>query len=110
MLIFEWKMARQVAAGRKASSLIILARDNVKVEKQADFKALLFKRPPQSSFMPNSAVFPGGVFESSDETPLWRKHFESMGVSKQQLLTLTKTDGEKPDIYKNDNPAETIER
>ncbi|TMW42698.1 hypothetical protein DOY81_012222 [Sarcophaga bullata] len=70
-------MAKQLATKfRKSSSLIILAKDKVQVDKQADFKALLFNRHEKASFMPNSAVFPGGVCESADENPVWRKHFE----------------------------------
>ncbi|XP_075150245.1 acyl-coenzyme A diphosphatase NUDT19-like [Haematobia irritans] len=104
-------MAKQVVASfRKSSSLIILARDQIRVKKQPDYKALLFKRPPQATFMPNSAVFPGGVFEEpADETPLWRKHFENMGVSKQQLALLTEGTAKKSNIYKNENP-DAIER
>uniref|UniRef100_A0A1I8MI79 Nudix hydrolase domain-containing protein n=1 Tax=Musca domestica TaxID=7370 RepID=A0A1I8MI79_MUSDO len=102
-------MAMQGAAAkfRKSASLIILARD--KAAKKPDFKALLFKRPPQATFMPNSAVFPGGVFEASDETPLWRKHFEKMGATKQLMALTEEPKGKKSVIFQNNNP-EAIER
>ncbi|XP_013105027.2 acyl-coenzyme A diphosphatase NUDT19 isoform X1 [Stomoxys calcitrans] len=104
-------MAKQIVANiRKSSSLIVLARDKIKAEKQTDYKVLMFKRPPQATFMPNSAVFPGGVLEThADETPLWRKHFDNMGVSKLQLSLLTQGTGKKSDIFTKENP-ESLER
>lgn len=104
-------MAKQLAINfRKSSSLIILAKDKVKVDKQPDFKALLFNRHEKASFMPNSAVFPGGVCEPADETPLWRKHFEKMGVTEKQLKPLTDIKGHVSDIYKNDDNADVLDR
>lgn len=98
-------MAKQLAIKfRKSSSLIILAKDKVQTEKQANYKALLFNRHDKASFMPNSSVFPGGVCEKADETPLWQKHFEKLGVTKNHLKTLTPVKGEVSNIFKNDNP------
>lgn len=78
-------MAKQLAIKfRKSSSLIILAKDKVNLAKQANFKALLFNRHEKATFMPNSSVFPGGVCETADETPMWYKHFEKLGVTKDR--------------------------
>ena len=103
-------MAKQLGIKfRKSSSLIILAKDKVKVEKQGDFKALLFNRHEKASFMPNSAVFPGGVCESADENPVWRRHFEKLGVTKELLKPLVSVKGEVSNIFKNENP-DVLER
>uniref|UniRef100_A0A1I8MFU3 Uncharacterized protein n=1 Tax=Musca domestica TaxID=7370 RepID=A0A1I8MFU3_MUSDO len=59
--------------------------------------------------MANSAVFPGGVFEPSDETPLWRKHFEKMGATKQLLAFSEGPKVKKSVLFENDNP-EAIDR
>lgn len=103
-------MAKQLVTNfRKSSSLIILAKDKVKVDQQADFKALLFNRHEKATFMPNSAVFPGGVCEAADETPLWRKHFDKLGVTKDSIKALTEVKGAVSNIYKNEN-ADVLER
>lgn len=97
-------MAKQLSTKfRKSSSLIILAKDKVQVDKRADFKALLFNRHEKASFMPNSAVFPGGVCESADESPIWRKHFEKLGITKEQLKPLISVKDEVSNIFKNEN-------
>ncbi|XP_013105034.2 acyl-coenzyme A diphosphatase NUDT19 [Stomoxys calcitrans] len=104
-------MAKQIVGNlRKSSSLIVLARDQIKARHPIDFKALMFKRPPQATFMPNCAVFPGGVLDAqADETPLWRKHFENMGVSRKQLSLLTQGKAKKSNIFTKEDP-ESLER
>ncbi|XP_023304206.2 acyl-coenzyme A diphosphatase NUDT19-like [Lucilia cuprina] len=103
-------MAKQMAIKfRKSASLIVLAKHKLPADSQANFKALLLNRHEKASFMPNSSVFPGGVCEAADETPLWHKHFEKMGVTKTQIKPLTAVKGEISNIFKNDN-KDVLER
>uniref|UniRef100_A0A1B0A518 Nudix hydrolase domain-containing protein n=1 Tax=Glossina pallidipes TaxID=7398 RepID=A0A1B0A518_GLOPL len=98
-------MAKQLNLNyRTSASLILLAKDKLKPKGTADYKTLLFNRHEKSSFMPNSAVFPGGVSETADESPLWYQHFQKFGVTKEQLDTAYAFKGERTGIYKNENP------
>lgn len=37
----------------------------------------MFNRHENASFMPNSAVFPGGVWEPADSCSQWQQYFQS---------------------------------
>uniref|UniRef100_A0A1B0BJG1 Nudix hydrolase domain-containing protein n=1 Tax=Glossina palpalis gambiensis TaxID=67801 RepID=A0A1B0BJG1_9MUSC len=98
-------MAKQLNVNfRTSASLILLAKDKLKPKGTADYKTLLFNRHEKSTFMPNSAVFPGGVSETTDESPLWYQHFQKFGVTKEQLDTTYAFKGARTGIYKNENP------
>lgn len=51
-----------------------------------NFEVLLFNRAEKSTFFPNSAVFPGGVHEIDDASPLWLSYIKSFGESTDQIL------------------------
>ncbi|XP_037959795.1 nucleoside diphosphate-linked moiety X motif 19-like isoform X2 [Teleopsis dalmanni] len=53
--------------------------------------------------MPNSCVFPGGVHEAADESPLWLKHFDKFGLQKEKLQQLKPANGERPSMFKPSN-------
>ncbi|XP_054082294.1 acyl-coenzyme A diphosphatase NUDT19 isoform X2 [Zeugodacus cucurbitae] len=75
-------MASKVATKwRESASLIILAKNQNIKDFGCDYRVLLFKRAEKSSFFPNSAVFPGGVHETSDASPSWLNYIKSFSQS-----------------------------
>lgn len=94
-------------ASRISASLIILAKKSIEHSKEFNYNVLMFKRSAKSSFMKNHAVFPGGVFEKSDENQEWLNYFESSGISPAKIAELTRIDGTRPSMYTNiDNTVE----
>lgn len=86
---------------RESASLIVLAKKALQKPQNFNYNVLLFKRSAKSSFMANHAVFPGGVFEKSDESKDWLKYFESSGITPSKLSELTRVEGSRPPMYKN---------
>ncbi|XP_053959779.1 acyl-coenzyme A diphosphatase NUDT19 [Anastrepha ludens] len=82
---------------RESASLIILAKDKTNQDFLCDYKVLLFNRAQKASFYPNSAVFPGGVHESSDASPLWLDHINSFRNTKD--LNLFHCKKPRPNIF-----------
>lgn len=90
---------------RESASLIVLAKKSIEQCKKFNYNVLLFKRSEKSSFMGNHAVFPGGVFEKSDESQDWLHYFQSSGVTSNKLSELTRVEGSRPPIYKSIDSA-----
>lgn len=87
-------MAKRAAAKwRESASLIMLNNDKFAQSNTSDLKVLLVSRSQNASFMPSSSVFPGGVWESADESSLWLKYFQSFGLSKENLMVLSRSKG-----------------
>lgn len=89
-----------MTAWRESASLIVLAKKSIQQCKKFNYNVLLFKRSEKSSFMGNHAVFPGGVFEKSDQSQDWLHYFESSGITTSKLSELTRIEGSRPPMYK----------
>jgi len=55
-----------IVTPKDAATVILLRK--VSVRDEGDFEVLMVLRHPKSSFVPNSYVFPGGIFEEGDYT------------------------------------------
>lgn len=65
----------------------------------ADYKLLMVKRSGLSSFMANAFVFPGGLVEVADYSPLWWSVFEKLGFGRKELLDFcSKFNGQRPSM------------
>ena len=98
-----------MTAWRESASLIVLAKKAITSSPKFNYNVLLFKRSEKSSFMGNHAVFPGGVFEQSDQSLEWLKYFEASGIPSHKLNELTRIEGPRPPMYKN-RPDNAIEK
>uniref|UniRef100_A0A182K436 Nudix hydrolase domain-containing protein n=1 Tax=Anopheles christyi TaxID=43041 RepID=A0A182K436_9DIPT len=91
---------------RDSASLIVLARDQPAVQHDKyNYKVLVFKRTSNTSFMPNSVVFPGGGFDKQDASPGWESFFRERNVSNTALKSITQVDGARPYIFQTESSA-----
>ncbi|XP_071035660.1 acyl-coenzyme A diphosphatase NUDT19 isoform X2 [Parasteatoda tepidariorum] len=76
-----------VAKGKNLAEVMGSAKWNY-TNKQStpDYKILLMKRSGLSSFMANAFVFPGGLVEVADFSPLWWSVFDKLGFSRNELM------------------------
>jgi len=51
-----------------------------------DYRILFVKRSNESHFMPNTHVFPGGVFEESDSSPVWDAFRDNNSFENSEML------------------------
>lgn len=58
------------------------------------------KRSKQTSFMPNSFVFPGGVSEKSDDSSDWVEFYKTLGVTREKFTEITSVKGQRPFIFR----------
>ncbi|XP_039969704.1 nucleoside diphosphate-linked moiety X motif 19-like isoform X2 [Bactrocera tryoni] len=84
---------------RESASLIILVKDQNIKDFGCDYRVLLFNRAEKSTFYPNSAVFPGGVHEVGDASPLWLSYIKSFG--QRTNLNLFQCNSPRPAIFTN---------
>ncbi|XP_017860202.1 PREDICTED: nucleoside diphosphate-linked moiety X motif 19 isoform X1 [Drosophila arizonae] len=75
---------------RHSASLILLSRDTKFPPSSSDYNALLFTRNSKSTFMPDASVFPGGVCETVDSSPVWLRHFSRYEGSAEKLKKICK--------------------
>lgn len=57
------------------------------------------KRSRQTSFMPNSFVFPGGVCEKNDDSSDWIELYKTLGVPNEKFNEITSVEGQRPFIF-----------
>uniref|UniRef100_A0A182T441 Nudix hydrolase domain-containing protein n=1 Tax=Anopheles maculatus TaxID=74869 RepID=A0A182T441_9DIPT len=85
---------------RDSASLLVVARDRPTVHQEKyNYKVLVFKRTPKTSFMPNSVVFPGGGFDKQDSSLGWEAFFRNRNISTGALQQLTEVNGSRPYIF-----------
>ncbi|XP_011198554.1 acyl-coenzyme A diphosphatase NUDT19 [Bactrocera dorsalis] len=84
---------------RESASLIILVKDQNIKDFGCDYRVLLFNRAEKSTSFPNSAVFPGGVHEVGDASPLWLSYIKSFG--QRTNLNLFQCNSPRPAIFTN---------
>ena len=65
-------------------------------------QVLVFKRTSNTSFMPNSVVFPGGGFDKQDASLGWESFFRERNVSNTALKAITQVDGARPYIFQTE--------
>uniref|UniRef100_A0A182PG33 Nudix hydrolase domain-containing protein n=1 Tax=Anopheles epiroticus TaxID=199890 RepID=A0A182PG33_9DIPT len=95
---------------RDSASLVVLARDQPAVRHEKyNYKVLVFKRTSNTSFMPNSVVFPGGGFDKQDASPGWESFFRERSVSSSALKGITQVDGARPYIFQTEG-ADMLDR
>jgi len=58
------------------------------------------KRSKETSFMPNSFVFPGGVSEKSDDSNDWIELYKNLGLTSETFHEVTSVKGERPFIFR----------
>ncbi|GFX81490.1 nucleoside diphosphate-linked moiety X motif 19 [Trichonephila clavipes] len=87
-----------VAKGKNLSSLMNSTTWNYSHKPTAsDYRILMVKRSGLSSFMANAFVFPGGLVEIADYSPLWWSVFDKLGISKSELMGFcSNIQGERP--------------
>jgi nucleoside diphosphate-linked moiety X motif protein 19 len=66
---------RAMKKWRDASTVIVAARNAV-----SDFRVLTARRNVESSFMPNSHVFPGGALDPGDCGAEWERLHRALGI------------------------------
>lgn len=52
------------------------------------FQVLTIKRSDRTAAIKDQCVFPGGIFERTDENEEWLEYFKEFGVSESDLLYL----------------------
>lgn len=84
---------------RESASLIICAKNRETINGY-DYKLLMLKRSDRTALFKNQGVFPGGIYDTFDESVEWLKYFEEFGVTQQSLKDLLVIDGiaERPRI------------
>ncbi|PRD32760.1 UNVERIFIED_CONTAM: nudt19 [Trichonephila clavipes] len=87
-----------VAKGKNLSSLMNSTTWNYSHKPTAsDYRILMVKRSGLSSFMANAFVFPGGLVEIADYSPLWWSVFDKLGIYKSELMGFcSNIQGERP--------------
>ncbi|GIX91448.1 nucleoside diphosphate-linked moiety X motif 19 [Caerostris extrusa] len=87
-----------VAKGKNLSNLMSSATRNYNNKPTtSDYRLLMVKRSGLSSFMANAYVFPGGLVEVADYSPLWWSVFEKLGITRRELLDFcSNIQGERP--------------
>ncbi|XP_041779162.1 nucleoside diphosphate-linked moiety X motif 19-like [Anopheles merus] len=89
---------------RDSASLLVLARDQPAAQhNKYNYKVLVFKRTSNTSFMPNSVVFPGGGFDKQDASLGWESFFRERNVSNTALKAITQVDGARPYIFQTES-------
>jgi nucleoside diphosphate-linked moiety X motif protein 19 len=80
---------------RKASTVIIVHKFQPAELSAFNYKIFMLKRSAESSFMPNAFVFPGGVFETDDESTEWLKLYDQFNTKygKNQKFSSSKLTG-----------------
>lgn len=60
----------------------------------------MLKRSNRTAVFANHVVFPGGIFDQSDENIEWLKYFQEIGITQQSLKELLVVDSkiERPTI------------
>lgn len=59
------------------------------------------KRSKQTSFMPNSFVFPGGVIEKTDDSSDWIQLYKQLAVASDKFKDITSVKGPRPFLFQN---------
>ncbi|KAL9874953.1 acyl-coenzyme A diphosphatase NUDT19 isoform 1-T3 [Glossina fuscipes fuscipes] len=83
-------MAREISElpmWRDSASLIICVKTTDEVH-VFNYKLLMLKRSDRTAFIEDQTVFPGGLYDESDEVIEWLKYFESFGVTEQMFEKL----------------------
>eukprot|EP00794_Sanderia_malayensis_P015944 gene15944-17547_t len=76
-------------------------QDGPTQNENANFDILLLKRDPESRFMPNAYVFPGGVVDESDYSEKWNDVFKSAGFIDEQMKIYQEEPKERPPLFDN---------
>uniref|UniRef100_A0A182NAU4 Nudix hydrolase domain-containing protein n=1 Tax=Anopheles dirus TaxID=7168 RepID=A0A182NAU4_9DIPT len=86
---------------RDSASLIVVARNrnNARDHHGYNYKVLAFKRTENTSFLPNHIVFPGGSFDSQDDSPEWLRMFAGQKIPPDALQSVTAVSGPRPYIF-----------
>uniref|UniRef100_A0A1A9V1K4 Nudix hydrolase domain-containing protein n=1 Tax=Glossina austeni TaxID=7395 RepID=A0A1A9V1K4_GLOAU len=82
-------MAKEIAVPdlpmwRDSASLIICVKATDELP-ACNYKLLMLKRSDRTSLIDDQTVFPGGLYDDSDEAIEWLKYFEKFGVTEQML-------------------------
>lgn len=86
-----------VAKGKNLATVMGTAKWNYSSKPNAaDYRLLMVKRSGLSSFMANAFVFPGGLVEVADYSPLWWSVFSSLGIEREELTKFCHFDGPRP--------------
>ncbi|KAF8782671.1 Nucleoside diphosphate-linked moiety X motif like protein [Argiope bruennichi] len=76
-----------VAKGKNLSTLMNSKAWNYTTRPNtSDYRILMVKRSGLSSFMANAYVFPGGLVEVADYSPLWWSVFNKLGITRGELM------------------------
>ncbi|XP_054720302.1 acyl-coenzyme A diphosphatase NUDT19-like isoform X2 [Uloborus diversus] len=76
-----------VAKGKNLAEVMGSAKWNYDTKQTScDYRLLMVKRSGLSSFMANAYVYPGGLVEVADYSPLWWSVFGKLGISRKELL------------------------
>ncbi|XP_013101767.2 acyl-coenzyme A diphosphatase NUDT19 [Stomoxys calcitrans] len=76
---------------RLSSSLILVAKIG-ESNKNENYEILMIKRSDQTATIKDQCVFPGGLFESADESEDWLAYFKEFGVQYSDLRNLCPND------------------
>ncbi|XP_024945312.1 nucleoside diphosphate-linked moiety X motif 19 isoform X2 [Cephus cinctus] len=103
-------------AWKDSASLIVAARQGLKHNRSLppttihyDYRLLCLKRHQNSSFMPGTYVFPGGLTEAADADLKWKKQFAAFGFDGNSFSSLFPENQKRPQIFKaelNELPRE----
>ncbi|XP_035205052.1 nucleoside diphosphate-linked moiety X motif 19-like isoform X1 [Stegodyphus dumicola] len=92
-----------IAKGKNLANVMGSTKWNYTTKQNVtDYRLLMVKRSGLSSFMANAYVFPGGLVEVADYSPLWWIVFEKLGITRGELMEFcTHYHGPRPPIIKN---------
>lgn len=87
-----------VAKGKNLATVMDSAKWNYTTKQSAiDYRLLMVKRSGLSSFLANAYVYPGGLVEVADYSPLWWSVFGKLGITREELVEFcTSMQGPRP--------------
>lgn len=85
---------------KESASLIVLA-NNKTLKKKYGYDVLMLKRSTKTSLRQNHVVFPGGIKERTDESPLWIEYFKRFEIDHKLLKDLSHVHGHRPEIFQS---------